>query len=606
MLENIKLIIWDLDETLWQGTLSDEEEIILNKENIDFIKETTDMGIVHSICSKNDYDKTKKKLRELGVWDFFVFSSIDWTPKGQRIKKIIKDMNLRNVNVLFVDDNIQNLNEAKYYCEGINVLLSSEISKYYAEAKKSEKKDKEHKRLNQYVVLEKKVSEQKKFDSNEEFLKSCNIKVDIKEDCSKHIERLHDLIMRSNQLNYTKNRQSIEKLSKLINDETIDKGYVEVKDKFGEYGIVGFYAIKNKKAIHFVFSCRTLGMLVEQYVYMKLNCPKIDIQGEVVTKLNNTTIPDWINQEYNINSAKREKTDLNILMKGPCDMEQIFSFIEKSENIDTEFSYTNKKGILIEGNNNIYQIITALNIKEKEKKEILNKYDFLDSNMLDTKLSSNKDKYNIIVLSTLPICALGIYKHKKSNYQISLLEKYYDLTNDKNTELYIKNKIYTAGIHFNENDLNNFKKDYIYIEDNNYDQAIKNLDKLYNYIDNKSKLVLILGSERKFNGKVADSYANRDKKHKELNKKIRDWAQDKQDIILLPIDKYIKSDKDFIDTINHFTKRVYYDLATDLVEIINKYSDKKINTKSRKTVVFKTILQKIQFLKINIKKKLQK
>ena len=47
--------------------------------------------------------------------DLFVFKSIDWTPKGQRISKLIKDMGLRPVNCLFFDDNIVNLNEASYY-----------------------------------------------------------------------------------------------------------------------------------------------------------------------------------------------------------------------------------------------------------------------------------------------------------------------------------------------------------------------------------------------------------------------------------------------------------------------------------------------------------
>ena len=83
-LSRIKLIIWDLDETLWKGTLS-EENVELNSPFIDFINDTIDAGIMHSICSKNDYHKAKEKMQELGIWDFFVFPSIDWSPKGQRV-----------------------------------------------------------------------------------------------------------------------------------------------------------------------------------------------------------------------------------------------------------------------------------------------------------------------------------------------------------------------------------------------------------------------------------------------------------------------------------------------------------------------------------------
>ena len=83
-LKNIKLIIWDLDETFWKGTIS-EEKIDAIKDNIEFLKNTTDMGIINSICSKNDFDVAKKQLESLDVWQYFVFSSINWEPKGKRI-----------------------------------------------------------------------------------------------------------------------------------------------------------------------------------------------------------------------------------------------------------------------------------------------------------------------------------------------------------------------------------------------------------------------------------------------------------------------------------------------------------------------------------------
>ena len=93
----IKLVIWDLDDTFWKGTLS-EGPIVSIAENIQLVRDLTDRGIVNSICSKNDYKPTVQKLKELEVDDLFVFKSIDWTPKGQRISKLIKDMGLRPVN----------------------------------------------------------------------------------------------------------------------------------------------------------------------------------------------------------------------------------------------------------------------------------------------------------------------------------------------------------------------------------------------------------------------------------------------------------------------------------------------------------------------------
>ena len=53
----IKLVIWDLDDTFWKGTLS-EGPIVSIAENIQLVRDLTDRGIVNSICSKNDYEPT--------------------------------------------------------------------------------------------------------------------------------------------------------------------------------------------------------------------------------------------------------------------------------------------------------------------------------------------------------------------------------------------------------------------------------------------------------------------------------------------------------------------------------------------------------------------
>ena len=97
----IKLVIWDLDDTFWEGTLS-EGGITPISKHLDFIKILTDRGIVNSICSKNDKEVAENQLAELDILDYFVFRSIDWSPKGQRVSKLIKDMGLRPQNCLFL------------------------------------------------------------------------------------------------------------------------------------------------------------------------------------------------------------------------------------------------------------------------------------------------------------------------------------------------------------------------------------------------------------------------------------------------------------------------------------------------------------------------
>ena len=62
----IKLIIWDLDETFWNGTIS-EQKVAPVKQACDLVLLSSKKGIVNSICSKNDEKPCIDKLKN-GIW----------------------------------------------------------------------------------------------------------------------------------------------------------------------------------------------------------------------------------------------------------------------------------------------------------------------------------------------------------------------------------------------------------------------------------------------------------------------------------------------------------------------------------------------------------
>lgn len=595
-LKNIKLIIWDLDETFWNGTIS-EGSVELSALNTALVKKTSDLGIVNSICSKNDFDVVKQKLTDIGMWDYFVFPSIDWTPKGNRIKNTIDTMKLRYVNVLFIDDNAQNLEEAKHFCPSLMTAMPEDLPELYEIAEKAELTDPSHKRLKQYHLLEKKEALRGEFSTNDEFLMSCNIRVKIEYDCINHIDRLYDLVMRSNQLNYTKVRPEKEELERLLCDRGNRCGYVSVQDKFGDYGIVGFFALRDSCAIHFTFSCRTLGMQIEQYIYMTLGCPKITISGDVVTDLRTDFLPPWINQKQLETKAiqKNEVNSARILMKGPCDMSQMYSFLEGCKKITTEFSYVNKQGVQTEGHNHTSQIVTELYATDAVKRSILQDGAFFDSGMLSTALRN--EKFDFVVLSMLTDGNLGTYRHKETEYEVALCEKYYDLTDDRNKSQYISGDIFTSGITFTEESLSKFQNDFTYTVDTTWQKTVDNLDKINTFIGIDTKLILLLGSEREFNKKCSISYKNRHTEHAAMNRAITAWAQGKSNVILIPYDRYIHSSSDCIDTINHFTKRVYYDLASDLVDIFGEGGPTDVRLKNKGSLYLAQAVQKLRIIK---------
>ena len=78
-------------------------------------------GIVSSICSKNDIGAVREVLEREGIWDSFVFPSINWESKGPRLAALVEAVQLRAPTIMFIDDNAMNRAEARHFVPGIQV-----------------------------------------------------------------------------------------------------------------------------------------------------------------------------------------------------------------------------------------------------------------------------------------------------------------------------------------------------------------------------------------------------------------------------------------------------------------------------------------------------
>ena len=550
-LSKIKLIIWDLDDTLWTGTLS-EGGYQLPKAHCQLIKDLTDAGIINSICSKNEYEPTKVELQTVGLWEYFVFPSINWDNKGKRIQRIIEQMALRPVNVLFIDDNISNLQEAQFYLPDLQIAMPDAIEDIIEQLSHIPKKDTTHKRLKQYKVLEEKAIVAESFDSNEEFLFSSNIRVDIHTDCLPIAERLHELIQRTNQLNFTKKRITLEDLVTILNDTTYDCGYVTVKDNFVDYGIVGFYAKKGEELEHFLFSCRTMGQMIEQWVYAQLGFPKLEVVGEVRTQLNTHDCPKWINQNNLENKqVVTEELSCKILLKGPCDLSNTQGYIN-NQDTTTEFTYIKvDTGQEIDTYNHSIHIRGLYEYTDEQNLQIANDCPFVDPAML--KGTFYTGQYDVIFLSSLIESIYHIYKKKNSSILVV-----HRAAKDKERE-------------------KAFFEQYEYIGLTTPQQYKKFLLDTLDRLSPKTTLCIILGVTHP----ILESSEQIAKRHATINDVVKDVASTNTRLKYIEVDDFVKTRKDITDSINHYQTRVYYEIAQAMIQVIKDVTGVKVESSSK-------------------------
>jgi FkbH-like protein len=329
----VKLVIWDLDETFWRGTLS-EEGITRVQSHIDMVRTLVDRGIMCSICSKNDFDTARAALEEMGIWDMFVFPSIQWAAKGQAIATMLSQMGLRDENTVFLDDNHLNLQEAQFFSPKIMVVDAAkhDVTGLLDLPQFKGKDDSDHSRLEQYKVMQNKQALQAETGlSNVDFLRQSGIRIKIITDIENHMDRVLEVINRTNQLNFTKVRANTaeerEALNKLLAVSGMHAGLVHVQDRYGDYGIVGFFCVRTKfsgtTVHHLAFSCRTLNMGVEQWVWEYLNKPEFEAVKPVANPIQTFDKIDWITEvtdfETDVNALEQKR----LCLVGGCDLLQV-------------------------------------------------------------------------------------------------------------------------------------------------------------------------------------------------------------------------------------------------------------------------------------------
>ncbi|OPH47992.1 hypothetical protein BC351_39070 [Paenibacillus ferrarius] len=261
----IKCLIWDLDETLWHGTLSDNERVKLRENIKPMLDELTARGIISSIASRNDENSAMEKLRQFGLRDYFVFPKCSWDSKVTSIKLILEQTNLSSEHVAFIDDNPFERFEVQSYFPKMLTIDSAEITNLLArpEFVPSYSSLFTPNRIQTYKTLEKRKSaEQGWGGSRQEFLKSCEMTMLLRLAENDDFERIVELNQRANQFNTSLERMDVSDFESLLKQKSNKVIVAELKDIFGDYGFIGYLLVGGKSPVQihsFIVSCRVEG-----------------------------------------------------------------------------------------------------------------------------------------------------------------------------------------------------------------------------------------------------------------------------------------------------------------------------------------------------------
>jgi HAD-superfamily phosphatase, subfamily IIIC/FkbH-like domain len=293
--KKIKCVVWDLDNTIWNGTLLESKAVRLNNEAVDVIRELDKRGILNSISSKNNYDDAMKKLEEFGIAEYFLYPQINWNAKSSSIKEIAGLINIALDTFAFIDDQPFELDEVHFSCSDVlcisadKVMILLEMPEFNPAFVTEESKCRRKMYQND---LKRKEIEQNYDGPKEEFLASLNMVFTIQEAEMEDLKRVEELTVRTHQLNTTGYTYSYDELSELIKSPRYKLYVASLDDKFGTYGKIGIALVECKDIEKewviklFLMSCRVMsrgvGTIFMNYIIDKANKADVQLFAEFV------------------------------------------------------------------------------------------------------------------------------------------------------------------------------------------------------------------------------------------------------------------------------------------------------------------------------------
>jgi FkbH-like protein len=286
-----KLLILDLDDTMWGGIVGDEgwENLRLGGHDAvgeayaDFqqaVRGLARRGIALAVVSKNDesvalaamdsHPEMAIRSADLAGW------RINWDDKAANIVALVEELNLGLEAAVFIDDNPAERGRVR---EALPQVLVPELpANPAAFADVLRQLDcfdqagltaEDRGRTDMYKVERSRRQAATEFRSSEDWLRSLDIRVATAPLGPANIKRVVQLLNKTNQMNLATRRLSEAELEAwLAGGEGRSLTALTVADRFGDLGLTGIVSWQadgeDLALVDFVLSCRAMGREVEK------------------------------------------------------------------------------------------------------------------------------------------------------------------------------------------------------------------------------------------------------------------------------------------------------------------------------------------------------
>lgn len=250
--ETVKCLVWDLDNTLWQGVLLEDGEVRLPDEIRKVILTLDERGILQSVASRNDHDHAWAMLERLGVAEYLVLPQIGWGRKSDAIATIADKLNFARRTIAFIDDQPTERAEVAYRLPEVRCYPAEQATELLdlPEFNPTTITEDSRRRRQMYQAGFAREAARSEFGGpDEEFLNTLDLRMGIRRASAEDLARVEELTLRTSQMNATGVHYSDATLRTLLTDPRHEVLVVTMSDRFGPHGAVGIMLLEKHPAL---------------------------------------------------------------------------------------------------------------------------------------------------------------------------------------------------------------------------------------------------------------------------------------------------------------------------------------------------------------------
>ncbi len=261
----VKCLVWDLDGTLWQGTLLEDGNVHVADDIRQVVRELDQRGILQAVSSKNDHDLAWARLEQLGLAEYLILPHIGWGPKSESVRAIAHSLNFAYRTIAFVDDQPVERAEVAYHLPEVRCYSAEQVTDLLdlPEFSPAVSTVDSRRRRQMYQAGFLRDAERKSYNGpDEDFLRSLDLRMTINRATEGELARVEELTLRTSQMNATGVHYDEATLRTLLIDPVHEVLVISMSDRFGPHGAVGLVLLsKGEQAWHLKLlatSCRVV------------------------------------------------------------------------------------------------------------------------------------------------------------------------------------------------------------------------------------------------------------------------------------------------------------------------------------------------------------